>query len=303
MPAKVSINEKREYLQLYEDGVSEATIATRMHRDIKTVKKGISEARAERDLGGVRSQLLLDALKDHQNSLLEVLDNLRTSVVLPPLDVEIRWESEDRIAKIILPGNTHIMPDQNWSANFRDEQKLSWELLNEHLYRDKMWGLLGEWKQAMVEHLKARVDMKAKITILLEKKTGLKIVEDGTERSRQSVVYSKAEGLFYEVVLKRVLGFTDKTDPENNIIARPDGTIGIGGGGSPLAYSPDNKDVYRDKSREAFIDLLKSNEATHLQETYEELKGITAKASRAVEGIIAIRYIKGNCNACEQIGV
>ena len=44
MPKKIPIVEKRRWLQDYEQGKSEAAIASQNHRDLRIIKKGIEEA-------------------------------------------------------------------------------------------------------------------------------------------------------------------------------------------------------------------------------------------------------------------
>ena len=63
MPKMIPIMEKREWLSLYEQGRSEAVIARDKHRDLNVIKRGIQEARNERNLSLAQSEMLKDALR------------------------------------------------------------------------------------------------------------------------------------------------------------------------------------------------------------------------------------------------
>jgi len=58
MPKKIPIVDKRGWLQDYEQGKSEAAIASQNHRDLRIIKKGIAEARRERVVNLARADLV-----------------------------------------------------------------------------------------------------------------------------------------------------------------------------------------------------------------------------------------------------
>ena len=76
MPKKISIIDKREWLRLDEEGKSEAWIAKEKKRNIRTIKKGIEDARRERDAQLARSELLRGALRNHQDHMLALINEL-----------------------------------------------------------------------------------------------------------------------------------------------------------------------------------------------------------------------------------
>ena len=47
MPKKISSNEMRDWLDRYDSGESEAAIAKEAHRDTRTVKKCLAQARRQ----------------------------------------------------------------------------------------------------------------------------------------------------------------------------------------------------------------------------------------------------------------
>jgi len=50
MSRKIPMVTKKQWLKEYEEGKSQSAIATKYRRDIRTIKKGIEEARRERDI-------------------------------------------------------------------------------------------------------------------------------------------------------------------------------------------------------------------------------------------------------------
>lgn len=101
-----------------------------------------------------------------------------------------------------------------------------------------MWKMLADYQKARATHLNAKIALKRKTVALLEKKTGYKVVDDRTGDVNPPFVNIYAAGyLFFQVVIRRVLGMPESEDPEGRIVA--DTTIGeIRHGGSLLARAP-----------------------------------------------------------------
>ena len=93
---KIPIIEKREWLKLHEAGNSEAFIARKTHHNLRIVKKGIEDARRERDAQLARSELLRDASRRHQDQMLAAINDILGAVQPPPIDLPV--------PPVLLPG-------------------------------------------------------------------------------------------------------------------------------------------------------------------------------------------------------
>ena len=77
MRKKFLMPDYRKWLELYENGESERWIAREHAKcDVRTVKRGIEKASLERDARMVRTELLRQALKSHQESLLDLMKEI-----------------------------------------------------------------------------------------------------------------------------------------------------------------------------------------------------------------------------------
>ena len=76
MPKKFSITDKRKWLEDYENGKSEASIASDSRCDPRTIRRGIEEARRGRDAQAARIDLLKQAVLKHQKRLTNKLEEL-----------------------------------------------------------------------------------------------------------------------------------------------------------------------------------------------------------------------------------
>jgi len=76
MPKKFSVTDKNKWLEDYENGKSESSIANDSSCDLRTVKRGIEEARRQRDAVAARVDLLKQAVLKHQERLMKKLNAL-----------------------------------------------------------------------------------------------------------------------------------------------------------------------------------------------------------------------------------
>src|SRR3989304_7712794 len=84
MVKKYSIINKRQWLEEFEKGYSESYIASKYHCDLRTLKKGLEEARHELESRAARIEVLKTALLDHQEQLKKKLREIASSLSLPP---------------------------------------------------------------------------------------------------------------------------------------------------------------------------------------------------------------------------
>jgi dsDNA-binding SOS-regulon protein len=77
MPKKLPFEKKKGWLEKYEHGETEASIARKEHRDLRTVTKGIEDARMERDLSIARASVVTKAIEAHYADLLNEAERLK----------------------------------------------------------------------------------------------------------------------------------------------------------------------------------------------------------------------------------
>jgi len=89
MPRKFDDTKKKEWLEFYEGGKTEKWIAHRAGCDLRTVRKAINEARLKQDVVVARREMVKEALRKHQDSLLEELDRILSSLAVPQRDFAV----------------------------------------------------------------------------------------------------------------------------------------------------------------------------------------------------------------------
>ena len=281
MPKKFSLAEKKKWLDLYESGRSELWIAkNEADCDARTVKKGIDEARQERRASMAEVDLLKNALRNHQDTLLNAMKQRLSSLKLPPVDMVIVPSEDNTVAY--------------------DESETIWELLHEHLKRDPIWVYLAKLDKAYSSHIESRIAFKEKVTSLLKEKTGFDVLENPKD---PPFIYSyTAAEIFYKEGLRRVLGISDNTDFESEIQA--DEVAGaVKYRNSVFAECPGAEQKCAEDIRNAYRELLKSVEAQNLTSTYTELKEFMIKAKRALEEVLLLEMIPGHCRVCRRLGL
>lgn len=302
MPKIIPIKDRREWLEDYEQGKSEAAIAGKAHRDLKAVKRGIEWARNERDAATARAGLLKDALSNHQEKLLVIIDGILSALVLPPPDLPLVREKDGLLIPTQLPGTTvSYYEDKGLVITLWNEDTTHWELLREHFTRDRIWALLDQWRKAMVAHIEAGVDLRLKVEMLLQIKTGCKLVSEPIDSP--SIYSYNAVDPIYQAIGRSALGFESRINLEERLVAAPDRQEVRYGPGTIFAENVNDTEKCRADILSAFEDLQEVPEVKKLQVTYDNLKASTSKARRAAEEISLLRLVPGRCRVCRRLGI
>ena len=178
MPRKFLDTDKRKWLELYESGKTEKWIAREHAKcDPRTVKRGIEEARRKQDAGSPGAELLKDALRKHQDSLLEELDKILAALTVP---------SEDFVVLSWYHGGDSIFTESETASNEQQTSDVSASrrasrseggtvrgLLKEHLKNDRLWKVLAQWEKAYAAHLTARMALQRKTVALTTRENWL----------------------------------------------------------------------------------------------------------------------------------
>jgi hypothetical protein len=288
MSKKISIQEKRRWLELYEQGKTEVQIAREVKRDPRTIVKGLEEASKDRRLASVEAEMLRNALFKHQDQLTAILKNIAAMLVMPPHNLEMREEKEGILAPISLSGNLLKQDsERQLILEIHDEDKLEWELLKEHLKRDELWDLIEQWQKALIDHVSVRWQFKQAIKSNLLMDIDLTSLK-GIDSKQLDNLLRELVDLFYDVTTQNILGTLNKTEVRSVIDRK-------------LA-SYNHTAEARDKLVSIFDTLPGSIEASKIKGTYEQLAGITKLAKRQVDEILLLGMVTGKCRVCRRLG-
>lgn len=298
MPIDIPLAKKTEWLKAHQEGKSHVDIAKSVSRDPRTVKKGIEEARRAQDSQAARIELVRAAIVKHQDALLGIIEGILSALVPPSPNLVLPLQHCDSPVTIPLSGATAKYESEGgWSVTLKDEDAALWELLQEHLRRDRMWNSVARWKRAVAAHLEAGIALKRQTAALLEEKTGLKL-----DLTQPTYVEPSGLELLYQVVLNRALGIPDSRNPEKNIRAPGDGYVLYFN--SRIAKTEAGAEK---KCRKGMLNALKelkvSAQVSEAAETYRRLEEVTARVRRAVEEVWLLGLVPGRCRVCRRLGM
>jgi len=288
MSKKISIREKKKWLEMFEEGLTEVQIARKTEHDPRTITKGIEEASKKTRLASIEAEILRKALLQHQEQLTEILKHIVVMLVLPPYNLQLREESEGILAPVSLSGSLfkHISKEQ-MILDIYDEAKLEWELLKEHLKQDKLWGYIKQWRKAILDYMWSLWQFKLAIKSEVVKNANLISPDNEAERQFETAK-SELVDLFFDVVTSRILGIRNETDMEKTIEGKISGV--------------NDKEVSLQKLIAIFDSLPGIKEAYRVKSTVTALADITKIAKKQADEIMLLNMITGKCRVCRRLG-
>jgi len=300
MPKKFDDSQKKQWLEFYEQGKSEKWIANRAGCDVRTVKNAINEARLKRDIVVARMELVKDALRKHQDGLLEELDRIMSYLVVPPKDfLVLSWYR----------GGNSIFSDAGEQIKLESgEDSAMRRLLKEHLKNDKLWRVLRQWEKAKADHLAAKAAFQRKTATVLQDKTSYKLIDSGVT---PPFIYSYTAGhVIYQAAIDMAFAAPDERAQES-VIRKMETAISVKTDtgevmfkkGQTLGEVPGSEEATKQHLLDALKDLGKSPEVKAVVETYWGLEQITTKARQVVEDIRLLGLVPGHCEICRRLGM
>lgn len=250
-----------------------------------------------------RADLIKEALRSHNESLLELLRGILLVVQLPRSDLRIPWKHKESSGSIRIEGGRaqyESWPEIKVTNITMDvEDKTEWGLLKEHLKTDRLWQLLSQWEKVFAAHLEARMRMKLKLANLLQSKTKYQIVDKPIEGH---FLYSESVDFLFQEEIQQLLKPASASNLVENIVAVPD--LGsISDAGLTLARAPGSEEECRQHILDMLDELRVSTEARSVINTYNVAKDLTAKARQAAEEILMLRLVPGHCRICRRLGM
>jgi len=297
--------DKTRWLQDYEGGKSEGSIAAELGCDVRTIKKGIEEARRERDARVARIELLKDAMSKHHETLLGRLGEISGSLQLPPRDwTVLSWLDN---GESVLSGGRidsgdkpkHESSRNPSSADIRAD-KLD-QMLKQHLKTDKLWRLLARQKRAYASHRLARIELQQKTVDILELETGCSL-ESGSNVMPPYLCSYTTGDVFYRMTLR--VAFDDYLNDawQDEIIVDP-GNCYVNYRNLTLAEATGKADQCREKLVRAFQKMRSLPEIKQVVASYQELQESTSRAKQALEEIRLSGLVPGQCKVCRRLGM
>jgi len=305
MPKKFSIANQKRWLEDYENGKPEASIASDSRCDLRTVRRGIEEARHQRDAQVARIDLLKQALLKHQESLLRKLGEILSTLTMPPQDLTVlSWDESGQsiLRKSDLDLEDLVDDEASDDLKKSDSQADMVEgMLRQHLRGDKLWKALARRERAYSLHRLARIALQNQVITLLEEETGYKLEARGDVPPPFLHSYTAGD-LFYRRTLVDAFGDSKNNGWQDDIIADT-GTNCVKYRNSILAETPGTANECRENLLKAFRKMEMLPEAIRVVNTYEELEESTFKAKQAVEEIRLLGLVPGVCKTCRRLGI
>jgi len=305
MPKKFSVTDKNKWLEDYENGKSESSIANDSSCDLRTVKRGIEEARRQRDAAAARVDLLKQAVLKHQGRLMKKLNEILSTLTMPLHDwAVLSW---DENGQSILRETDLDMEDSVEDGASDDLKKSDVQadmidhMLRQHLRGENLWKILARWDKAYSSHRLARIALQYKVVNLLEEETGYKLEARGD--ATPPFIYSYTTGdLFYRMTLQCAFGDQKNDAWQDDIDVDPSGNS-VKYHNSILAEVPGKAGKCRKNLLEAFRKMQLLTDVTRVVNTYGELEESTFKARQAVEEIRLLDLVPGVCKTCRRLGM
>lgn len=317
MPKKIPIIEKRRWLQDYEQGKSEAAIASQNRRDLRVIKKGIAEARRERVVNLARADLVKEAIRNHNEKLLSIVHEIPSALKPPTSTQQVPWKWQTSTSLISIEGGKaeyeYREQPNVFTITLDVENKADWRFFEEHVKYEGLWKRLNQWKKALASHLEARMVLKRSLEKLLENdgkgleaselaKRGKYVLAD--EPVAGAFIYSHSVDFLFQMATQRLLGLADTSDFENNIIA--DTNSGdVRYGGTILAHAPGAEQEYREHLISAISNLMQKHEeeVSSVSKTYNMVEESAVKTRQAAEEISSMGLVPGQCRICRRLGM
>lgn len=296
MPRKYSAEDRAKWLEEYEKGKSETAIANNHKRDLRTIKRGIIEARRSREFQVARIDLIREALKKHQEGLLASLSLLESSVALPAVDYapESWYQGKEPAFRL---KDKEKMRERLLQAEKSEKDKPS--MLRQHLKNNRLWRALDQWRKVYTEHLLTRLELQYKIIAFIKDRTGLDIV---SQSHAPPFAYGYTTGdMFYRLTLKNAI--SDISDADLPLRIRTDTARHyVMDGGNVLAELTGREEECRTLLLEAYGDVKKSTELAEVVATYKTLEKLLPPIKEAISEYRLLGLLPGSCNICERIG-
>lgn len=289
MSRRISLVEKRHWLQDHEAGQSEYTLKKKYKKDIRTIKHGIEAARLDRDVSSARVAMMKDVLLKHQGRLLEKLQALRSSIAAPGYDHSpLSWHQREE----------SVFSSRSIPSPAQAPEDPVMKMLQQHLAGDRLWKQAEEYRSRYQANMAAREELQRCIFRVL-KGLGYPVV-DGAH-SRPPCLYADTAGaLFYRSVLASALSLGNAVDVPREINTVSDQRTVVHRH-FILSEGADDLEAVKRKLIRTYRRVSRLEEVSRVAETQKALETAVAKLQETVDGIVLMDYVPGECQVCRRM--
>lgn len=303
MPKKsISREEILKWVKAYEEeGKSILQIARDTKHDPRTIRSKIDKILQQRASVNARTEMIKDALRRHQTGLTACLSEIIAALEIPSDNIRIDKLSQEAPIQL-----SHALIKYNERAGLflelQAERMREWELINEHLKRDRAFLTLKTWREALLQYFHTTIDLRNRIKLDLTGATGLKAVGSTAEKEELGyIVTSAIHEIFLPVILRQARCTKDLTMPEKSLVADEQGYIRHLRGGTIIAYAPENPETCKEAIIKVITKLRHDDSIKAIRESYDTLRQLTGKTKRKFEDIEMLSYIPGECRVCRRV--
>ncbi len=307
--SKISPAQRRDWLDRHEHGERQDAIASADKVNPRTVVEQIERARLERAFEAAQQQQLVEALRKHQEDMLDLLQSLRERIVAPSIDTGFSFEEPKAPPEreVILSLNVEqsssvkviIHEGQPSEIRLPEEESRLWQALRQHLgNKNPLWRDITEWQGDLLKEIQTRAAMGNAIKKTVELKCGLPVLT--RPNGEQPNLTPAATYLTETEVASRSLG-----EPPSDFPARlqlSEGALFDPKTSSYLTQWVAESEKVKNILTEIVKSMVRSPEAKALSKAHPKLVDCTRKTRDQIEDYLVLHHIPGRCSLCKKLG-
>jgi len=311
MPKKLNISssQRKDWLDRHERGEAQDAIAEAEKVNPRTVRGQIERARIERAFESAQQQQLGEALRKHQDDMLDLLKRTRMGIEVPSVNIDFGFgepvDSPDREFTIPLEAaegyavNVIIHGGQPIGIRQAEEESRLWRPLKQHLgNKNPLWHHLADWQRALLKEVQARAALSHAIKKRIEVACGLPVLVQSKEQ--QPHLTTAIIRLIQTEVANRSLG-----EPPSDFPARLQASGGSLNDTRTASYLTEYV-AEPEKVKYALSGIIRglvdSDEARGMVRVHQELIDCTRKTRDEMEDYLLLHHIPGRCSLCKKLG-
>ena len=311
MPKKLRISsaQRKDWLDRHERGERQDAIASADKVNPRTVKDQIERARLERAFDAAQQEQLGEALRKHQEDMLDLLKRTRMGIEVPSLATDFGFgepiDSPDREFVLSLEAEEGhavtviIHGGQPVGIRLAEEESRLWRALKQHLgNKNLLWRDIADWQRALLKEVQARATLCHVIKKRIEVTCGLPVLVQYKEQ--QPHLTSAIIRLTQTEVANRSLG-----EPPSDFPARLQASGGSLNDTRTASYLTEyvaEPEKVKDALSGIIRGLVDSAETRNMARVHQELRDCTRKIRDEMEDYLLLHHIPGRCSLCKKLG-
>jgi len=310
--SKISPAQRRDWLNRHENGERRDVIAKKDKVNPRTVTAQVERARLERAFDAAQQDQLAEALRKHQDDMLDLLNRMKIGITVPSLATEFAFErpihsldkevrlplegGESNAITVILHGGSPGIPPY---ITLLEEDSHLWRALKEHLgNKNSLWRNITDWRGVLLKELQAREDLTNIIKNKIDVKYHVPILMQSKGKKPYFTPY--AIYLIQAEAVSRSLGEPPSDFPSRLRVR--DGSLEDPINSSSLTQWVLKPEKVKNALEEIVEGLVNSDEAKLAAKIHNELIACTRKAHEELDDYLLLHHIPGRCRLCKKLG-